>query len=93
MFKLNNRSTIARCKICSKLTIKTPERRHWRRSGFFNVNFEHISHIVLVFLLLTLTMLMPAGFGLITSEFSFPTHHTLLSRNASVDIVPFNLLL
>ena len=36
----------------SKLTIKTPERRQWRRSDFFIVNFEHISHRVLVFLLL-----------------------------------------
>ena len=27
---------------------------HWRRSGVFIVNFEHISHLVLVFLLLTL---------------------------------------
>ena len=41
--------------ICSKLTIKTPERRQWRRSGVFFVNFEHIPHIALVFLLLTLT--------------------------------------
>ena len=40
---------------CSKLTIKTPERRYWRRSGVFIVNFEHISHLVLVFLLLTLS--------------------------------------
>ena len=40
--------------MCSKLTINTPERRHWRRSGVFIVNFEHISHLVLVFLLLTL---------------------------------------
>ena len=30
------------------------ERRHWRRSGVFIVNFEHISQVVLVFLLLTL---------------------------------------
>ena len=30
--------------------------RHWRRSGIFIVNFEHISHLVLVFLLLTLSM-------------------------------------
>ena len=29
--------------------------RHWRRSGIFIVNFEHISHLVLVFLLLTLS--------------------------------------
>ena len=40
---------------CSKLTIKTPERSHWRRSGVFIVNFEHILHFVLVFLLLTLS--------------------------------------
>ena len=26
---------------CSKLTIKIPERRHWRRSGIFIVNLEH----------------------------------------------------
>ena len=54
LFKVNNRSTKTRCEICSKLTIKTPERRDWRRSGVFIVNFEHISHLVLDFLLLTL---------------------------------------
>ena len=27
--------------MCSQLTIKTPDRRHWRRSGVFIVNFEH----------------------------------------------------
>ena len=44
-----------------KLTIKTPERRHWRRSDVFIVNFEHNSHLVLVFLLLTLGRYMPVG--------------------------------
>ena len=34
-----------RCEICSKLTIKTPKRRHWRRFGVFIINFEHISHL------------------------------------------------
>ena len=29
LFKVNNRNTRKRCEICSKLTIKTPERRHW----------------------------------------------------------------
>ena len=77
MFKVNNRKTRTRCEICSKLTIKTPERRQkkvflkilqnffliklqdsdlnpfLRHSGVFIVNFEHISHLVLVFLLLT----------------------------------------
>ena len=31
------------------LTIKTSERSHWRRSDVFIINFEHISHFVLVF--------------------------------------------
>ena len=61
MFKVNNRNTGTRWEICSKLTIKTPERRQWRRSGVFIVNCEHISHFLLVFLLLTLSRLMPAG--------------------------------
>ena len=56
MFKVNNRNTWRRCEICSKLTIKTLERRNWRRSGVFIVNFEHTSPLVLVFLLLTLNM-------------------------------------
>ena len=56
LLKVNNRNTRTRSEICSKLTIKTPERRQWRRSGVFIVNFEHISHLVLVFLLLTLNM-------------------------------------
>ena len=43
LLKVNNRDTRARCEICSKLTIKTPERHYWRRSGVFIVNFEHIS--------------------------------------------------
>ena len=42
-------------KICSKLTIKTPERHQWRRVGVFIDNFEHISHLVIVLLLLTLS--------------------------------------
>ena len=39
MFRVNNRNT----------------RRHWRRSGVFIVNFEHISHLVIVVLLLILS--------------------------------------
>ena len=60
---MNNRNTRAMCEICSKLTIKTPEPRHKRRSGVFIVNFEQISHIVLLFLLLTLKTSLPAGSG------------------------------
>ena len=40
----------------SKLAIKT------RRSGVFIVNFEHISHFVLVFLLLTLNIYFPVSY-------------------------------
>ena len=38
--------------IYTKLTVKkTPQRRHWRRFGVFIVNFEHISHLALVFII------------------------------------------
>ena len=56
LLKVNNRNTRTRCEICSKLTIKTSERRQWRRSGVFIVNFENIPHLPAVFLLLTLNM-------------------------------------
>ena len=52
MFKVNNRNIRKGCERYWKLPIKTPERRHWRRSGVFIVNFEHILHLFLVFLLL-----------------------------------------
>ena len=62
LFKDNNRSTSTskRCEIRSKLTIKTSERSDWRRSGVFIVNFELISFLFLVFLLLTLNKEMIA---------------------------------
>ena len=56
LLKVNNRNTRKSCEICSKLTIKTPERCQWHRFSVFIVNFEHISHNVLVFLLLTVNM-------------------------------------
>ena len=51
LFKANSRNTIKRCDTCSKLT----------SFGVFIVNFEHISHLSLVFLLLTLSKQMLAG--------------------------------
>ena len=56
LLKVNNRNTRTRCEICSKLTIKTSERCKWHLSGIFTLNFEHISHLALVFLLATLNM-------------------------------------
>ena len=40
-FKVNNETTKTMYVICSKLMIKTPERR---QSGAFIVNFEQVSH-------------------------------------------------
>ena len=43
---------------CSELTIETLEqgvKYVWRQSAVFIVNFEHNSHLILVFLLLTLS--------------------------------------
>ena len=54
LFKVNNGNIGKRCEICSELTRKKPEQRQGRCSGVFIVNFEHISHLFLVFLLLTL---------------------------------------
>ena len=51
MFRVNNRNTRIKREICSKLTIKTPEWRQLHRFGVFIANFEHISHLVLLFLL------------------------------------------
>ena len=48
IFKINNSYTIARCENCSKLTLKTD-------SVVSIVNFEHILHLAIVFLLLTLS--------------------------------------
>ena len=53
--KINERNVRKRCDIYLKLTIKAPERRHWRRSNTFIVNFDYVlPHFSLVLLLLTL---------------------------------------
>ena len=61
LLRVNNRNIRTRCEIFSNLTIKTPEQSHWCGSGVFIVNFEHILHLVPVFLLLTLSMQLLAG--------------------------------
>ena len=50
LFKVNSRNSRISCEICSKLTIRTPEH-----------NSEHILHLVLVFLSLTLNRRMSTG--------------------------------
>ena len=67
LLKVNNINTRKRCEICSKLTKKhqsnvmnynmlTIFAKHsiWLRSDVFIVNFQHISNLLLVFLLLNL---------------------------------------
>ena len=54
LFKVNNKNTRKRCEICSKLIIKTEEWRQWHHSDIIIVNFEHIPHFPIMFLLLTL---------------------------------------
>ena len=51
LFKVNNENTKTMREICSKLTINTSVRRGF---AVFIVNFEQVSHIVLVFPLLNL---------------------------------------
>ena len=56
MFKVNNRNTRTRCEICSKLTIKTLERHHYkvlevnlrRRKWFINGSYDYIAHVILI---------------------------------------------
>ena len=61
IFKVNNTNTRTMRKTCSELTIKTPEQCQWCHSHILIVNFEHILHLVLVFLFLTLNREMPTG--------------------------------
>ena len=62
MFKINNRNTRTRCEICSKLSIKTPERSHWRRSGVSIVNFEQLNAGWLTSTLFKLSLFLIADF-------------------------------
>ena len=53
--KVKNGNTRKRCEICSNLIRKTSERRPSRSSSdVFITNFEPISNLLIVFLLLTL---------------------------------------
>ena len=57
LFKISSRNTTKKCEICSKLTIKTVE----RRSGVFIATFEHILHLFLVLLLFSMNREMFVG--------------------------------
>ena len=72
LMKVNNGNIRTVCEICSKLTIKTPERRQWCRSGVF-VIFGQISLIFLVFPLLS-----NVHGSLASSNYSFLDSHQYL---------------
>ena len=52
LFKVNHWNTRKRSELCSKLSIKTTERRPWYHAVVFIVKSKHISRLVLLFLLL-----------------------------------------
>ena len=66
MSKVNNKNRTKR-EIYLTLTINDAIGAHWR-SGVFIVNFEHISQLVLLFLLLTLSRYIPAGLVMIKKQ-------------------------
>ena len=54
LIKVNNKNSRKMCEI--KVNNKDIQRRHSRRFEVFIVNLEHIWHLSLVFILLTLSM-------------------------------------
>ena len=63
-------------------------RWHWYRSGFFIVNFAHVSHLFLVFLLLTLDMQMIAGMCFCPRKFNLALISSLVSCQCFFSIPP-----
>ena len=80
LLKVNDRSTGKKCTICSKLTVKRPERRHSYPSGVICVNFERILYLLLIFLLLNLSTECFAGICIYHLVFK----RNMLSGNNSV---------
>ena len=54
LLKINNRNVQTRREICLKLLKNTQKGRKWRRSDAFIDDFEQISNLILVSLLVTL---------------------------------------
>ena len=61
--KVTDGKTKWMCRICWKLTIKTPEQSHWPHSGIFILNSKHISCYALVFLVFLLLTLNKKNLG------------------------------
>ena len=73
------------CKIYTLLYTKFW--RHWRRSGVLIHNFEHISYLVLVFLLLILNRQMPIENFHVLANFQVPKYSLcILSKTVTTRI-------
>ena len=55
MLRVHIRKTRTRWEICSNLTIKTPERRHWTCSYFFTINFTYFTRYSSIFIVVFLS--------------------------------------
>ena len=82
LFKISIRNTRTMCEICSKLTLKTSEWRHWLCSGVSIASFENISYIVLGFPLLTLNKWMLTGRTILLCLSQKQCCYTVLERCA-----------
>ena len=71
IYLFSKRNTRAMCEMCSRLTMKTPERHHQRSSKVFIVYFEQISHMVLVFPLYTLRKYVTVDKDKVTSKIRY----------------------
>ena len=76
LFKIKQKDTRTTSEFCSTLTIKTPTRRQCRRSDVLIVNFEHISHIPLLIILLLWTSKCEMDNGSLQISFKVETGHT-----------------
>ena len=87
MFKVNNRNSRTRCELCSKLTIKIPERRHDVVLVSLLITLKHISHLVLVFILnivhITLNVQLSAAYILCLGD-SFRTRTPIFLRKVNL---------
>ena len=62
--------------MCFKFTIKTKERRHYRRLGAFVETFEPIQVINMVFWLLNMKMYLHGG---LSQDFNIPITFTIFN--------------
>ena len=81
-------------KICSKLTVKTPGRSHWRRSGVCVINFQHTPHLVLVLLFFQRAGKCRLGMKLqkrrkILKNYSKPVQKEPCKVSSILDLKPF----